>query len=208
MRKLKITQFMTLDGVVQAPGGPTEDKSGRFAHGGWSFTYWDEMMGKVMDDFMAPPFDLLLGHFTYGIFAAHWPKIPSGDPTAAKLNSAKKYVVSKKRLKLEWNNSEQIAGNVVNAIKNLKAQDGPEIQVHGSGNLAQTLIKNGLVDEFQLFIFPVTIGKGKRLFAGGTRPEGFKLLDSKVSTTGVMIARYAPAGELKTGSFALDEGKG
>lgn len=201
MRKLIITQFMTLDGVVQAPGGPTEDKSGRFAHGGWCVTYFDEMMGKVMGDFMAPPFDLLLGHATYRIFAAYWPKIKNDDPVAARLNSVKKHVVSKKRLKLEWRNSELITGNVVNAIKKLKAQDGPEIQVHGSGNLAQTLIKNGLVDEFQIFIFPVTIGKGKRLFAEGTRPEGFKLLDSKVSTTGVIIARYAPAGKLKTGSF-------
>lgn len=207
MRKLVITQFMTLDGVVQAPGGPTEDRSGRFIHGGWSVTYWDEMMGKLMGDFMTPPFDLLLGHFTYKIFAGHWPKITGDDPLAAKLNSVKKYVVSRKRLKLEWNNSQQVTGNVVNAIKNLKAQDGPEIQVHGSGNLAQTLIKNGLVDEFQIFIFPVTIGKGKRLFAEGTRPEGFKLLESKVSTTGVIIARYAPAGALKTGSFQLDEGK-
>ncbi len=205
MRKLVVTQFITLDGVVQAPGGPAEDTSGGFTSGGWSMNYWDTMMWKVMGDFLARPFDLLLGHATYKIFAAYWPrKKNEDDPVAARLNPARKYVASRSPVKLEWHNSVLLTGDVAEAVRDLKKTDGPELQVHGSGNLAQTLIKDSLVDEYQLFIFPVTIGKGKRLFGDGTKTEEFKLLESKVSTTGVIIARYAPAGALKTGSFALD----
>jgi dihydrofolate reductase len=203
MRKLTINTFVTLDGVMQAPGGPEEDTFGRFKYGGWSFHYWDDMMGQVMDERMAKPFDLLLGRKTYDIFAAHWPRVKN-DPTADKLNSVKKYVVSRKLNKVEWNNSTLIKRDIVKEIKRLKDQDGPEIQVHGSSNLLQTLVKNNLIDEYYIWIFPVTVGKGKRLFAEGTVPSNLKLADSKVSSTGVIIAVYKPGGDLKTGSFALD----
>jgi len=202
MRKLVVSTFVTLDGVMQAPGGPEEDPTGGFTHGGWSFNYWDDMMGQVMGEFMAKPSELLLGRKTYEIFAAHWPYIQD-DPAADKLNSVRKYVVSRTLDEVNWNNSTLITENVVEAIRNLKEQKGPEIQVHGSGNLIQTLLKHDLIDEFRLWIFPVTIGKGKRLFSDGTQPASLKLIDSKTSTTGVIIATYEPAGELKTGSFGL-----
>jgi dihydrofolate reductase len=203
MRKLIVSTFVTLDGVMQAPGGPEEDTTGGFTYGGWTVNYWDDMMGQVMGEYMAKPFDLLLGRKTYEIFAAHWPYIKD-DPVADKLNSARKYVVSRTLDEARWNNSTLVTGNVERAIKNLKEQKGPEIQVHGSANLIQTLLQHDLIDEFRLWIFPVTIGKGKRLFGERTQPAGLKLIDSKISTTGVIIATYEPAGELKTGSFALD----
>ncbi len=203
MRKLIVSTFITLDGVMQAPGGPEEDPTGGFNYGGWSFNYWDDMMGQVMGEFMAKPFELLLGRKTYEIFAAHWPYIKD-DPVADKLNSVKKYVVSTTLDEVNWNNSTLVTGNIVQAIRNLKEQNMPEIQVHGSGNLIQTLLKHDLIDEFRVWIFPVTIGKGKRLFGEGTQPAHLKLIDSKTSTTGVIIATYEPAGELKTGSFELD----
>jgi len=204
MRKLIVSTFITLDGVMQAPGGPEEDPTGGFSYGGWSFNYWDDMMGQVMNGYMAKPFDLLLGRKTYEIFAAYWPNIKD-DPGADKLNSVKKYVVSRTLDEVNWNNSTLVTGNVVPAIRNLKEEKGPEIQVHGSGDLIQTLLEHDLIDEFRLWIFPVMIGKGKRLFGEGTRPAGLELIDSKTSTTGVIIATYEPAGELKTGSFALKE---
>ncbi len=204
MRKLIVSTFVTLDGIMQAPGGPEEDPTGGFTYGGWSFHYWDDMMGQVMGEYMARPFELLLGRKTYEIFAAYWPKVKD-DPGADKLNSARKYVVSRTLDKVNWNNSTLVTGDVAQAVRNLKGQKGPEIQVHGSGNLIQTLLKHGLIDEFLLWIFLVTIGKGKRLFGEGTQPAGLRLMDSKTSTTGVVIAIYEPAGELKTGSFALDK---
>jgi len=204
MRKLVVTTFVTLDGVMQAPGGPEEDPTGGFTHGGWSFNYWDDMMGQSMGEFMAKPSELLLGRKTYEIFAAHWPYIKD-DPVADKLNRVMKYVVSRTLDKVDWNNSTLVTGNVEQAIRNLKGQKGPDIQVHGSSNLIQTLLKHDLIDEFRLWIFPVTIGKGKRLFGEGTQPAHLKLINSKTSTTGVIIATYEPAGELKTGSFALDD---
>jgi len=189
---------------MQAPGGPEEDPTGGFKYGGWSVGYWDDFMGKIMVEQMAKPFDLLLGRKTYEIFAAHWPYVKGDDPFAAKLNNAKKYVVSKTLKKLDWKNSTLIKGSIVQKIKRLKQQDGPELQVHGSGNLIQTLLKYDLVDEFRLKIYPVTLGKGKRLFAEGTIPAGFKLLYSKTSTKGVIIVTYERAGKVKTGTFALD----
>ena len=200
MRRLIILTFMTLDGVMQAPGGPEEDTSGGFKYGGWSVGYWDEFMGKVMEMQMAEPFDLLLGRKTYEIFVAYWPNAKN-QPGADKLNKAKKYVVSTTLNKFDWNNSTGIAGDVATEVKKLKNEDGPEIQVHGSSNLIQTLLKNDLVDELRLKIFPVTIGTGKRLFGDGTKPASFKLLESKVSTTGVIAATYVRDGQIKTGSF-------
>lgn len=203
MRKLSINSFITLDGVMQAPGGPDEDNSGGFQHGGWSVNYWDNLMGQIMGDYMSKPFELLLGRKTYEIFAAHWP-YSKEEPAAKILNSVKKYVVSKKLNTVDWNNSFLLRGDIVEEIKKLKFQNGPFIQVHGSINLIQTLLKNNLADEIQLWTFPVTVGRGKRLFGDGTIPVGFKLLESRISETGVIISTYKPDGDLRTGSFALE----
>lgn len=205
MRKLVVLSFITLDGVMQAPGGPEEDPTGGFKYGGWVFPYFDHFLGTVMAGQMGHTFDLLLGRKTYEIFAAHWPYVKTDeDPIAAGINNAKKYVASKTLTKLEWNNSELIRGDVVEEVKKLKEQDGPEIQVHGSGSLIQTLLKHNIVDELWLKIFPITLGRGKRLFAEGTIPVGFKLIESGSSPGGVIIASYVRAGEIKTGSFALE----
>jgi dihydrofolate reductase len=203
MRKLIVTTFLTLDGVMQAPGGSGEDDSGGFAHGGWSVNYWDEQMGQVMGDAMSAPFDLLLGRKTYDIFAAYWPHA-TDDAGAKPLNDATKYVASRSHPRLQWSNSVVIEGDAAEGIAALRKDDGPELQVHGSGNLIQTLLRHNLVDQYRLWVFPVVIGSGKRLFSEGTIPSGLKLVDSKVSTTGVMIGTYEPGGEIVTGSFALE----
>jgi dihydrofolate reductase len=202
MRKLIVGTFLTLDGVMQAPGGPEEDDSGGFTYGGWSVNYWDEMMGQVMGEAMSTPFDMVLGRKTYDIFAAYWPNAPE-EAGAKPLNDATKYVVSRSRPTLEWSRSVLIEGDAADGITALKKGDGPELQVHGSGNLIQTLMRHNLVDQYRLWVFPLVIGSGKRLFADGTIPSALKLIDSKVSTTGVVIATYEPAGEIVTGSFAL-----
>lgn len=203
MRKLVAVTFVTLDGIMQAPGGPGEDDSGGFKSGGWSVNYWDDMIGQAMDEDFAKRPELLLGRKTYDIFAAYWPHATAEDG-ADDLNNAKKYVVSRTLDRVDWNNSTLIKGDVVKEITRLKGLEGPELQVHGSSNLIQTLLKHKLIDELHLKIFPVAIGNGKRLFGEGTNPSNFKLLDSKTSSTGVIIATYQQSGELKTGSFALD----
>ena len=203
MRKLLVNTFLTLDGVMQAPGGPGEDDSGGFAHGGWSVNYWDDLMGEAMGEAMSAPFDLLLGRRTYDIFSAYWPHA-TDNPGAKRLNDATKYVASRSHRELEWGPSVLIEGDAAEGIAALKKEDGPELQVHGSANLLQTLLRHNLVDEFRLWIFPLVIGSGKRLFSDGTIPSGLKLVDSKVSTTGVVIGTYEPAGEIVAGSFALD----
>ncbi len=203
MRKLIVSTFLTLDGVMQAPGGPEEDDSGGFAHGGWSVSYWDDRMGEVMGAAMSVPFDLVLGRRTYDIFAAYWPHA-SEEQGAKPLNDATKHVASRSRPTLEWRNSVLIEGDAAEGVAALKQQDGPELQVHGSGDLVQTLLRHGLVDEYRLWVFPLVIGSGKRLFADGTVPAALRLVDSQVSTTGVVMGRYEPAGEIVTGSFALD----
>lgn len=200
-RKLVVSTFVTLDGVMQAPGAPDEDRDGGFTHGGWLVPYFDDLLAKVMTDQLVWPFDLLLGRKTYRIFESHWPHV-KGEPSADNINRATKYIVSHKPQKLEWQGSKLITGDVVGAIKKLKAQDGPVLQVHGSSNLIQTLLKNDLVDELWLKIFPVTIGTGKRLFGDGTVPAAFKVRDTHTSPSGVIVATYAHAGELKTGSVA------
>jgi dihydrofolate reductase len=199
MRKIITTTFVTLDGVMQAPGGPEEDTSGGFAYGGWTFPYFDDFAGKVMAEQMKEPFELLLGRKTYEIFAGYWPQHEEGWPG---VNKTKKYVVSHSDIKLPWENSTLITGKVEDEIKKLKSQDGPNLQVYGSGNLMQTLLKNDLVDELWLKIFPITLGKGKRLFDQGTIPAAFKLIKSQISPSGVIFANYERAGEVKTGSFA------
>jgi dihydrofolate reductase len=199
MRKLIVLTFISLDGVMQAPGGPEEDTSGGFKYGGWTFPYFDEFSGKIMGEQMSRPFNLLLGRKTYDIFAGYWPQHESGWPG---VNATTKYVASHDAsFKRSWNNSILLTGDIAEEIKKLKAQDGPEIQVHGSGNLVQTLLKNDLVDELWLKFFPVTLGNGKKLFAEGTIPAAFTLMESKISPSGVIFANYKRAGEVKTGSF-------
>jgi dihydrofolate reductase len=201
MRKLIVSTFVTLDGVMQAPGGPGEDDSGGFRYGGWSVNYWDDRMAEVMSGYLSVPFDLLLGRRTYEIFAAYWPNAPE-EAGGKPLNDATKYVVSRNRPSLRWSESVLIEGDAAEAITRLKEGDGPELQVHGSGNLVQTLLRHALVDDFRLWVFPLVLGSGKRLFADGTIPAGLTLVESTVSTTGVLIGRYEPAGEVVTGSFA------
>jgi dihydrofolate reductase len=199
MRKIVVLSFVSLDGVMQAPGGPEEDTSGGFQYGGWTPPYSDEVSGKMMIEQMSMQYDLLLGRKTYDIFAGYWPK--QTGPIADPFNKTTKYVVSASSPKLDWKNSVLIEGDVAEKLKELKQQDGPMLQVHGSGNLIQTLLKNDLVDELWLKIFPVTLGKGKRLFAEGTMPAAFELIESKTSPRGVIFANYKRAGEVKTGSF-------
>ena len=202
MRKLIVTTFLTLDGVMQAPGGPGEDDDG-FAFGGWSVNYWDELMGQTMGEFMGKPFDLVLGRRTYDIFAAYWPDAPE-DAGGKPLNDATKYVASHGNPVLEWSKSVLIDGDAAEGVAMLKREDGPELQVHGSGNLIQTLMRHGLVDQYRLWVFPLVVGAGKRLFGDGTVPSALRLVESTVSTTGVVIGTYEPKGQIVTGSFASD----
>lgn len=203
MRELIVTTFLTLDGVMQAPGGPGEDDSGGFAHGGWSVTFWDDQVARFMDETMGRPFDLVLGRRTYDIFAAYWPDAPE-EAGSKPLNDATKYVASRGRPTLEWRDSVLLEGDVAEAIARLKREDGPELQVHGSGNLIQTLLRHDLIDRYRLLVFPVVVGSGKRLFADGTIPAALRLRDSTVSSTGVVMGTYEPAGELVTGTFEPD----
>jgi dihydrofolate reductase len=204
MRPLVLNTFVTLDGVMQAPGGPEEDPTGGFDHGGWSAGYWDDAMGARMGEVMGKPFDLLLGRKTYEIFAAHWPHVPD-EPGAEELNSARKYVASRTLDRVEWENSTLLEGDVPEAVAKLKQEEGPEIQVHGSWGLIQTLLEHDLVDEFRLMIFPVVLGTGKRIFGDGTVPAGLALADSATSSTGVLMATYRREGDIRYGSFALQE---
>jgi len=202
MRKIITTTFLALDGVYQAPGGPEEDTSGGFAHGGWSFGYSDDIGDKTISAFMAEPFELLLGRRTYDIFAGYWPTADKDNEVAKPFNATRKYVVSHSSRELAWQNSTLITGDVVPQLRKLKDVDAPDLWVWGSGNLIQTLLANSLVDRMHLWTYPVTLGSGKRLFADGAPAAGWKLADSKITTTGVIIATYEPAGEVKKGSFA------
>lgn len=208
MRKVILLTFVSLDGVMQAPGGPEEDTSGGFAYGGWTVPYSDEVTGKVMEEQMSKPFDLLLGRKTYDIFASYWPDHADEWPG---VNKATKYVASRKPLEFTWENSVQLEGDVAEEIRKLKKQpardataaggDGPDLKVYGSSDLVQTLLKHDLADELWLKTFPVTLGKGKRLWGEGTIPAAFKLTKSTVSPNGVIIANYKRDGDVKTGSF-------
>jgi dihydrofolate reductase len=198
MRKIIVLTFTTLDGVMQGPGGPTEDTSGNFTYGGWTVPYFDDFLGEVMTEQMSRPFDLLLGRKTFEIFASYWPHhLEEG----AGINEATKYVASNTLTNHEWEKSVFLNGDVVEKIKKLKQEDGPELQVHGSATLIQTLLEHDLADEFWLKIFPVTLGLGKRLFDKGTIPASYTLIDSKSSPSGVIVATLKRAGEVKTGSF-------
>jgi dihydrofolate reductase len=195
MRELVVLTFVSLDGVMQAPGGKGEDPSGGFDLEGWTVPYFDEVVGNEMTEQMGQPFDLLLGKKTYEIFASYWPHHDSP------FNQAKKYVVSNEAINTDWEETIQIQGDVVAEIEKLKQQDGPMLQVHGSSNLIQTLLANDLVDQLWLKVYPVTLGKGKRLFGEGTIPAAFDLTDSKISPSGVIIASYRRGGEVELGSF-------
>jgi dihydrofolate reductase len=203
MRKIITTTFITLDGVMQAPGGPEEDTSNGFTYAGWQMDWdeEDEVADNIMDKLLAAPFDMLLGRRTYDIFAAFWPNHKDEPRWGKPFNKAKKYVVSHTPFKLSWSNSALITGEVVAEIKKLKHSDGPDLLVWGSGNLIQTLLRHHLIDRMHIWTFPVTIGTGKKLFAEGTRPERFKPVDSKITTTGVIFATYEPSNPLKTGSL-------
>jgi dihydrofolate reductase len=201
MRKLIVQSFVTLDGVMQAPGGPGEDDDGGFAYGGWSVNYWDDQMGEVMGEATSRPFAMVLGRRTYDIMAAYWPDAPE-EAGAKVFNDATKYVASRGRPTLEWSNSVLIEGDAADGLAALKREDGPELQVHGSANLIQTLLRHNLVDEFRLWVFPAVIGSGKRLFGDGAIPAGLRLVDHKTSSTGVVMGTWEPAGELVPGTFA------
>jgi dihydrofolate reductase len=201
MRKLIVNTFMSLDGVMQSPGGPDEDPTGGFTLGGWGANYFDdEMMERVAE---SGPYELLLGRGTYEIFAAHWPY--DEGPIADQLNGTRKHVASTTLERVEWNNSTLIEGEVPEHVTRLKAEDGPEIQVHGSPGLIQTLLEHDLIDEYRLWIFPLALGTGKRFFGAGTIPVALKLVESKTTKTGVTINSYERAGEIDQGSFEFDE---
>jgi len=204
MRKLVAITYVTLDGVMQSPGTPEEDPQGGFAYGGWMVPFWDEeMMNEFVADRMATPFDLLLGRRTYEIFAAHWPT--AGDnPIADRFNNATKYVVTRTLDHFDWENSERIDGDVAKKIAHLKSGEGPDIQIYGSGELLQTLTGAGLIDEYSIWIFPLVLGRGKRLFEHDTAAQAFSLVDTKTSLTGVVINTLRPDGPVKPGSFASD----
>lgn len=203
MRTLRSTTFLSLDGVMQAPGGPEEDTRSGFSFGGWTVPYFDDHVGEAMGRFMAAPFDLVLGRRTYDLFAAYWPHA-SQEEGAGPLNAATKLVASRGRPQLDWQGSVLLEGDVAEAVTRLKDGDGPELQVHGSGELLQELLRTRLVDEMQCVVFPVVLGSGRRLFADGALPRSLRLLESSTSNSGVVISRYAIDGEVRTGSFAPD----
>lgn len=196
MRKIIVLTFVSLDGVMQAPGGPTEDPSGGFTFGGWLVPYFDEALGEEMGSQLGRPFDLLLGRKTFEIFATYWPHQEGENP----IDAATKYVVSNTMTEHWWHDSEFISGDVVEQIKALKQTDGPDLQVHGSGELIQTLLQNDLIDELWLKIFPVTLGMGRRLFADGTAPAAYELVEAKSTPSGVVIAAFKRMGDVQTGS--------
>lgn len=202
MRELLVTSFLSLDGVMQAPGGPEEDLSDGFALGGWSVSFFDEEGGAEMDRLMTPPFDLLLGRRTYDIFAGYWPHAPEGEGSPAPaLNAATKYVASRGNPALTWEKSVLLTGDVVEAIAALKETAGPQLQVHGSGNLVQTLLRAGLVDRWHLVIHPVLVGSGRRLFAEGTMPTALRMVESQITSGGTILATYEPDGPIQLGTM-------
>lgn len=203
MRKIIVATFMTMDGVMQAPGGPEEDPSNGFKWGGWQFQYGDEQVNDTLSKLFSTPFDLLLGRRTYEIFSAYWPY--QNDAIAEVFNRINKYVVATTPIDISWKKSILINKDVVNELKKLKKQDGPDLLVHGSSRLVQTLLSNHLIDVLHTWIYPITLGKGKKLFQEGTQPQEWKMTNSVVSPTGVIIASYVPEGEVKKGSYVSGE---
>lgn len=214
MRKVIAAAFISLDGVMQAPGGAGEDDDGGFRHGGWSVPHWHEEVGAALGAMFAQPFELLLGRRTYDLFAAHWPRVPL-DPSAsgydageaqmaARFNAAIKHVASGAPHTLTWQNTRWLGSDIVTAVRRLKRQEGPVLLVQGSSLLLQTLLANRLLDTLLLLVYPVVLGQGKRLFGGGAVPVACRLEESRATSSGVLIARYGLGGEVKTGTFALD----
>jgi dihydrofolate reductase len=201
MRKLVVNTFMSLDGVMQAPGGPQEDPTGGFEHGGWAVNHFDDEMMERMAE--SAPYELLLGRGTYEIFAAHWPY--DEGPIADHLNGTRKHVASTTLKEVDWNNSTLISGDVADYVRALKEEDGPEIQVHGSPGLIQTLLRHDLIDEYRMWIFPLVLGSGKRFFGEGAIPAGLRLVDSATTKSGVTVNVYTRAGEIEPGSFEFEE---
>jgi dihydrofolate reductase len=203
--RLTLHTFLTLDGVLQAPGGPDEDTEGGFTHGGWSFPYGDEDFGTAMTGWFANADAFLLGRKTYDIFSGHWPKVTDADdPIASKLNALPKYVCSTTLGSVDWHNSSLLRGDVAGEVAKLKEQPGNELQVHGSGELARTLIEHDLIDEYRLLVFPVHLGSGKKLFGDGAKAAALRLTGSSTTGSGVIIATYEPAGPARYGTYALD----
>lgn len=203
MREIVVSTFISLDGVMQAPGGPEEDLAGGFALGGWAVPHFDEALGNFIDAVFSPPFELLLGRTTYDIFAAHWPYM-SDDPMGRLLNKVKKHVATSSPQTLTWNNSHALEGDAAAAVARLKREDGPRLLIQGSSQLLQTLLAHDLVDRISLIVEPVILGGGKRLFGEGSRPAGLKLVHQEASSTGVVMATWLRDGEPKTGSFAME----
>jgi dihydrofolate reductase len=204
--RLTLTTFLSLDGVMQGPGAPEEDRSGGFEQGGWLVPYADEDMGRLVDEWFSAADAFLLGRRTYELFAAYWPQVPDeGNPVAAKLNSQPKYVASRTLDEVGWSNSILLDGDLPDAVAELKRRPGRELQVHGSGDLAQTLMRHDLIDEYRLWIYPVILGAGTRLFREGSAPSALKLVDTKSTGSGVAVHVYEPAGRPTYGSFALEQ---
>lgn len=201
MRKILGGVFQSMDGVVQAPGGPPEDPTGGFDLGGWAATQWDERMGAAMGGIFSAPFDLLLGRKTYEIFAAHWPYVPEGDPIGPAFTRATKYVLSRGDDRMDWANSHRLRG--IEDVGALKASPGPDLLIQGSSTLYPQLLVAGLIDRLMIMTFPVILGQGKRLFGAATPSAGMRLVDHAVSTTGVLITTYEPAGAVPIGTFEL-----
>ena len=206
MRKVVVGTFTTLDGVMQAPGGPDEDRDGGFRHGGWLVPYFDEKFVEIMTEWTKRAGAFLLGRKTYEIFAGSWPKSTDpADEIAMALNTRPKFVASRTLDTLAWNNSHLLKGDVAEEVAKLKTQEGGEIQVHGSGDLLQTLLKHDLIDTLRIWQFPVVLGTGKRLFGEGTRPRSFRLMDTQLNTTGAVLHVYERAGDLKYGEVEVGQ---
>lgn len=206
MRKIVTGAMISLDGVMQAPGGPQEDPIGGFKHGGWAAPHFDETLGKSVDEMFSRPFDLLLGRKTYDIFAAHWPYVGADDPIGPLFDRINKYVATRNPdLKLDWRNSQILGADAVAAVKKLKSEEGPDLLTQGSTDFLQTLFRNDLVDEISISIFPIVLGRGKKLFGDGAFPAALKLVDSKVSGSGVTMNKYVRDGEIVTGSFEFEQ---
>jgi dihydrofolate reductase len=203
MRRIVSGVFQSLDGVMQAPGGPTEDWTQGFPFGGWSTSFWDDQMGQAMGGLFGAPFDLLLGRKTYEIFAAHWPYVGEDEPIGAMFDQAQKYVLTRGDETLDWVNSHRLPD--IDAVAALKQGDGPDLLIQGSTTLYPELLARGLIDRLFLMTFPVVLGQGKRLFGQGSPAGAWKMIDHQVSSTGVVIASYEPAGAIPIGSFQLEE---
>ena len=201
MRRIISSTFISMDGVMQAPGGPAEDPVGGFAFGGWTAPHWDDVMGKVMGEAFAKPFDLLLGRKTYEIFAAHWPYQAPDDFVRKVFDAATKYVATRTLKTFDWVNTVSLGDDPIASLKKIKTEDGPDLLIQGSSDFVQTLLTADLIDQISLWTFPVVLGKGKRLFGNGAMPAAFKLTSSQASTTGVVMSTYVRDGAVKTGSF-------